>query len=275
MSLLEDGKGNLPMIEKFDERSHWIFIPILACLVAIFPLSSLGYLAVRAVVFGSALYFLLYYRSKCKNELKILFVAVALVYNPFFPVYLYDRFIWIMVDLLTAILFASQLKASAAHAPVNEDSVGVGINEAADPPSIDEWAGDWYGKVVQPVHLAIASIGLSAKKISEDPNLGRWFLGYCSGFISYAKDPLAAFGLEESGMWVRQSSWYMFENNLDKLLMAVLSDDEKSKIQVLVEDRLVFDKEWEDGYGCGIRDAEFWRESNKITDALRDRIRES
>lgn len=43
--------------------------------------------------------------QKDVNLLGISFIAIAILFNPIFPVYLYQKSLWIAIDIVTAILF--------------------------------------------------------------------------------------------------------------------------------------------------------------------------
>ena len=40
-----------------------------------------------------------------KQSWAIVFGIIALIFNPFIPLYIYDKFTWLIIDLISAILF--------------------------------------------------------------------------------------------------------------------------------------------------------------------------
>jgi hypothetical protein len=131
----------------------------------------------------------------------------------------------------------------------------------------------WFNNVIKPLRLAVDSTAGFDEKIIKDSELRRWFLGYCCGFVIYEKNPEAAFAFEGSGMWVKQSYYGMLESSVQELLDDFWGVEEKPAFLELFSADILFDLEWEDGYGYGIRDAEFWVEGGAITQSLSRRLR--
>ena len=93
-------------------------VNIAALLLAIPPLPYLFYIALRLLVSGSAVYLIVRHQRRWQNQMngwKLLFAAIAIVYNPVIPVYL-PKIIWIVVNLVTAVLFYIHLQTD----PVDE-----------------------------------------------------------------------------------------------------------------------------------------------------------
>jgi len=67
--------------------------------------SSGYYVLLRFFIFGAGS-FAAYknYEGNQKNW-AIAFGIIALVFNPFIPLYLYDKFTWLVIDIVAAILF--------------------------------------------------------------------------------------------------------------------------------------------------------------------------
>lgn len=267
------------MIENYKQTSHWLFLPILACLVAILPLSTTGYLAVRLVVSLSALYAVFLWDEPVRIEIKFIFLFVAILFNPIFPVILHSKVAWIFIDILVAALFFSQLKKNPKDLGDNE-----GLNAISLPSSVDFQRqtvdqqrmiknGDLLINVVKPLSLAYDSAEIVDERMRADAHLRRWFLGYCCGFVIHAQNPSAAFSFERSGMWVKQSYFGMLESSVPTVLDEVVDAETKSLFLELFSIDILFDNEWEDGYGYGVRDAEFWVESGAITQSLIRRLR--
>ena len=81
-----------------------LYIPACIALLAILPLPIGFYTIIRIALFGFALWtaFQIY---KLSNNMWILFAVIAVLFNPIVPLYLHDKSIWIILDILTAIAF--------------------------------------------------------------------------------------------------------------------------------------------------------------------------
>jgi magnesium-transporting ATPase (P-type) len=91
-------------------RYIW-YINIGALLLAILPLPYLYYMALRWLVVGSAAYFLIRHQRRWKREMNgwnLLFIGVAVLYNPIIPIQL-PKLIWIGINVGTAFLFYRHL----------------------------------------------------------------------------------------------------------------------------------------------------------------------
>ena len=82
-----------------------------ACCAALFlalaPLPSFYYRLLRILVTIASL---LVVKNEWEKEYAIgiwliLFAAIALLFNPLFPIYLYNRSIWASIDILCALIF--------------------------------------------------------------------------------------------------------------------------------------------------------------------------
>ncbi len=72
--------------------------------LAIFKLPISYYQILRIVVFTGALLGIL--RSIGSHKIWVfIFLVIAILFNPFFPVYLYQKTRWIPVDIISGILF--------------------------------------------------------------------------------------------------------------------------------------------------------------------------
>lgn len=90
---------------------HWL--PAITLVAALGPWPYDYYMLLRIIVCAAAtLLAILAYRSL--SELTIwcgVFVALAILFNPFFPIHL-TRGVWTIIDLASAVLFASHFFAS-------------------------------------------------------------------------------------------------------------------------------------------------------------------
>ena len=90
--------------KKNDFNIFWI-APIVVLGIGVLPLPIGYYNLSRLVVCACALYFAnTFYRNKDNTNLWI-FGFIAVLYNPILPIYLYEKFIWIIVNLITIFLF--------------------------------------------------------------------------------------------------------------------------------------------------------------------------
>ncbi len=72
-------------------------------LIAPLPLPNEFYTLLRIVVFGVATYSSYYFFSKEASQTGLLLALIAVIWNPLIPIYLYDKFIWILLDIGAAI----------------------------------------------------------------------------------------------------------------------------------------------------------------------------
>lgn len=85
----------------------WIFvIPIALLLIGLADLPTGYYTIVRIIVcFASCLSCHWSYKSDNKiGIVTILFGVIALVFNPFIPIYLNDKEVWTIIDIVAAVL---------------------------------------------------------------------------------------------------------------------------------------------------------------------------
>ncbi len=98
-------------------------INIGALLIAIYPLPYDFYPGLRVLVCGSALYLLFQIYSKQIPKTDgwvILFVGMAILYNPIFPVFL-PKIVWGVINLITAYIFYENLQL-AGHQGSKSDA---------------------------------------------------------------------------------------------------------------------------------------------------------
>ncbi|WP_394370038.1 DUF6804 family protein [Zobellia nedashkovskayae] len=75
----------------------------LVLIIAIFSIESSYYRFLRVLVFTGAL---VIGSQFTKDPFKLLsFVLIAYLFNPIFPIYLYQKLIWMPLDVITALLF--------------------------------------------------------------------------------------------------------------------------------------------------------------------------
>ena len=72
-------------------------------LIATMPLPIEFYTLLRIVVFGAAAYSAYCFFENKNSQTGLILVLIAIVWNPLIPIYLYDKFIWILLDISAAI----------------------------------------------------------------------------------------------------------------------------------------------------------------------------
>ena len=89
-----------------DEKKIFWLSPIIVLGIGILPLPIGYYTLSRLIVCACAIYFAhSFYKRKKENTNLWLFGFIAILYNPIIPVYLYEKFIWVIVNLITMYLF--------------------------------------------------------------------------------------------------------------------------------------------------------------------------
>lgn len=78
-----------------------LYAPAAVALLAMLPLPIGFYTFVRIVICGFASW-VAYTEYQNGNKFWLLFGGIAVLFNPIIPVYLYDKAIWTILDLLTA-----------------------------------------------------------------------------------------------------------------------------------------------------------------------------
>lgn len=85
-------------------KVFWL-APIIVLALGILPMPIGYYTLSRLVVCAAALYFATSFYKKKDNTNLWIFGFIAILYNPIIPVYLYEKAIWIIVNLITIFLF--------------------------------------------------------------------------------------------------------------------------------------------------------------------------
>ena len=80
-------------------------LPILVLLLGLLPMPYGYYFFSRLVVFIGALFFAINLFNNKNSITTCMFGCVSILYNPIFPIHLGDKNIWIVVNLITAVLF--------------------------------------------------------------------------------------------------------------------------------------------------------------------------
>ena len=85
-------------------KVFWL-APIIVLAIGILPMPIGYYTLSRLVVCAAALYFAHNFYKKKDNTNLWIFGFIAVLYNPIIPVYLYEKAIWTVVNLITIFLF--------------------------------------------------------------------------------------------------------------------------------------------------------------------------
>ena len=85
-------------------KVFWL-APIIVLAIGILPMPIGYYTLSRLVVCITALYFVHNFYKKRDNTNLWIFGFIAILYNPIAPIYLYEKIIWIIVNLITIFLF--------------------------------------------------------------------------------------------------------------------------------------------------------------------------
>lgn len=98
-------------------ENRWIFIPLVTLAVSLLPFPSEFYYFFRFIIFCSTA-FIIFTDQPFKLKIGTLYaIIIAIIFNPFFPLYFHSKAIWIIADLFAAIFFWLNLK------PVNDKNV--------------------------------------------------------------------------------------------------------------------------------------------------------
>jgi len=64
----------------------------------------------RIIIFGTSAYAAFTNFSLGKNNWLISFGIIALIFNPFMPLYLYDKLTWVIIDCVSGVCFLINLR---------------------------------------------------------------------------------------------------------------------------------------------------------------------
>lgn len=77
----------------------------ISCFVGIFRLPIEYYTFLRILVFIGASIVIYNFLSSKQYYFSIIFLVILILFNPFLPIYLYQKSLWIPIDTITGILF--------------------------------------------------------------------------------------------------------------------------------------------------------------------------
>ena len=92
-----------------DKDIFWI-APIVVLVIALFPL-PIGYFTLsRLVVSACALYYAIQFHKRNNTTYTWIYGFLVVLYNPVIPIYLYEKFIWVVVNIITIYIFYKNKK---------------------------------------------------------------------------------------------------------------------------------------------------------------------
>ena len=91
-------------VTRKEQTIFWI-APIIALLIGLLPMPYGYYTLSRLIVSGCALYFAIDLYKQNKTTHVWIFGFIAILYNPFFPITLGSKALWIMVNIPTVVYF--------------------------------------------------------------------------------------------------------------------------------------------------------------------------
>src|SRR6056300_1010560 len=105
----KDKKYNKLKKMKKNKDNFWI-APIVVLVIALFPL-PIGYFTLsRLVVSACALYYAIQFHKRNDTTYTWIYGFLVVLYNPVIPIYLYEKFIWVVVNLITIYIFYKNKK---------------------------------------------------------------------------------------------------------------------------------------------------------------------
>ena len=101
----ELSKNNKRKKNKIKKQDIFWIAPIIILIIAIFPIPVGYYNLTRLLVSACALYYAIHYYKKKNTTNAWIYGFIVALYNPINPIFLYDKFIWIVVNLITILVF--------------------------------------------------------------------------------------------------------------------------------------------------------------------------
>ena len=104
-----NNKKNNKMKKAKEKDIFWIS-PIVVLIIALFPLPIGYYTLSRLVVSACALYYAIQFHKRNNTTYTWIYGFLVVLYNPIIPIYLYEKFIWVVVNLITIYIFYKNKK---------------------------------------------------------------------------------------------------------------------------------------------------------------------
>ena len=95
----------LIVMDNLEQKDFFWLVPVIVLLIGLLPMPYGYYNMSRIIVCFSSVYFA--YKLKDKKNILItwVFIVLAILYNPIIPIYFNDKFIWIGINIPTALMF--------------------------------------------------------------------------------------------------------------------------------------------------------------------------
>ena len=93
-----------------DKRIFWI-LPIIVMALGVLPMPYGYYNLSRLVVCVCSVYFAFQLFKKEDMVFVWIFGFFAILYNPIIPIHLYEKAIWIVINIITIVFFLSKRKS--------------------------------------------------------------------------------------------------------------------------------------------------------------------
>ena len=90
-------------------KSIWYISAVLLFLGAL-SMPSGYYDILRIIIFAVSIYVAIVNYNKNESGWVIAFCIIALIFNPLIPLYLYDKFTWMIIDIASGITFFMNAK---------------------------------------------------------------------------------------------------------------------------------------------------------------------
>ncbi len=87
-----------------NNKIFWI-APIVVMAIGFLPMPYGYYNLSRIIVCGCSLYYAYQFFQNKDNKFVWIFGFLAVLYNPIIPVHLYEKELWMFVNIITAIIF--------------------------------------------------------------------------------------------------------------------------------------------------------------------------
>ena len=97
-------------MKKAKEKDIFWIAPIIVLVIALFPLPIGYYTLSRLVVSACALYYAIQFHKINNTTYTWIYGFLVVLYNPIIPIYLYEKFIWVVVNLITIYIFYKNKK---------------------------------------------------------------------------------------------------------------------------------------------------------------------
>lgn len=81
---------------------------VILLLVSVASFPAGWYMLLRLLITVASIVVIVNEPDKEVNAWKIIFGCIAVLFNPIIPIYLYDKSVWVVIDVVVAIVFAAK-----------------------------------------------------------------------------------------------------------------------------------------------------------------------